>query len=626
MKLLILFIVLFQFVVPQTQRTDVPVWPYPFYYADTQPGRTVYINKDKFSFILKNVKGEIENPDNYPVLKDAVKNRYPKRIFYSWIWEKHGSNNQTVPTVEPFLTHAEILIHNYQTNSVYNGMDESYTFNIAKDENIIKITAPSIFGAICALETMSNLVIMTKFDENIYEIKNTPLSIIDKPRFGWRGLMIDTSRHFLKKETILRVIDSMEYAKLNVLHLHLIDAQSFPIVIEKYQKLHLNGAWAPTLVYSKKDLLEIVQYALLRGIRVVPEFDMPGHSLSWSKGYPEVISKCPSFMHNLNNAVLNPLVPLVYELIQGIFTEMKDIFTDEFFHLGGDEVLFKCWNEDPQIRKYLDDNKITFEQLQAIFQKKVEEFMSTAGKKMICWHELALLNTTDYVVNKESIVQVWRDANETLRPILQKGYKVILSDGWYLDRQIPVEEKTTWLFADTWKHMYEIQPFNANTTAAERRNFLGGEACMWGEAVDDTNIQQSIWPRMAAVAERLWSPSYINDSSLAAQRYLNFRCQILRARGIMSGPIRPDLCPYVFEKAPTSQTSVALELSYWGLGAFGAFSLSLIITTVISLGIACYFIYKHQKVKKAWMQDVFADDTQILTSNHGERLLTSNFN
>lgn len=627
MKLLILLILLcLKFVQPQIQRSDVPIWPYPYYYSDTIPGTTVYLNKNQFSFVFKNVQGNIENPDNYPVLKEAIRNRYPNRIFYSWIWQKFNQENQTIPSpIEPFLTHAEILIQNYQTNTVYQGMDESYSLSITNTDRVLHITAPSIWGSINALETMSNLVRMTTFDENIYQIQNTPLNINDRPRFTWRGLMIDTSRHYLKKETILKVIEQMEYAKLNVLHLHLIDAQSFPIVIEKYDQLYLKGAWAPTLIYTKKDLLDIVQYALLRGIRVIPEFDMPGHTYSWSKGYPEVISNCPLLLSNLNNAVLNPLVPKVYDIIQEIFNEMKDIFPDDYFHLGGDEVLYKCWAQDPTISKYVQDNNISYAQFQAIFQNRVEGFMSLISKKMVCWQELALLNTTDYVVSKDSIVQVWRDSNTILAPILQKGYNVILSDGWYLDRQVPVDNQITWLFIDTWKQMYEIDLFGPNTTSTDRRHLLGGEACMWGEAVDQSNIQQSIWPRMAAVAERLWSPYYINDSSLASQRFYNFRCQILRARGILSGPIRPDLCPYVFENPPTKNSNIALELSYWGLGAFALFSGTLILITCISIIVAIYFNFKHQKIKKAWMQDVFSDDNQILKSNHGETLL-SNYN
>ena len=127
------------------------------------------------------------------------------------------------------------------------------------------------------MESLTQLLVPT-VDPSTVVIKNTPILIDDEPRFPWRGIMIDPARHFLTKETIFRLIDSLEYAKLNVLHVHWLDAQSFPIVIQNYEKLHEKGAYCPSCIYTEKQLNEFVQYARLRGIRIVPEYDMPGHA------------------------------------------------------------------------------------------------------------------------------------------------------------------------------------------------------------------------------------------------------------------------------------------------------------------------------------------------------------
>lgn len=508
------------------------------------------------------------------------------------------------------------------------GVDESYKLDIGLD-NKISISSETIFGALRGLESLSQLV-LTANRADWYQIKSIPISIVDRPRFLWRGLMIDVARHYLSMETIYRVIDSLEYAKLNVLHLHLTDSESFPIQVSGYPQLHERGAWTPSFSYSRENLKAIVQYALNRGIRVVPEFDMPGHTFSWGKAYPEVVAKCPSLSTNLNNVALNPLQPKTYELVNAILSEFRDVFPDEYWHLGGnfvkhlielgDEVNHKCWDEDPQIKEHLRKTGMSQAQLQAVFQNKVAGYMENVNRKMICWHELAFLNTTEYVVDKESIVQIWANHTDYFAKTLEAGYKVLISDGYYLDRQTPVDKKSKWLFADTWRDMYELEPQNmVNLTSATRKQVLGMEAAMWGEAVDDTNIDSAIWPRLAAMSERAWSKRDMNSAQAAFPRYLNFRCQVLRKRGIMSPPIRPDLCPYVYP-SPNNLAQLC-ETSFIGFGIFLGTTAIISVVTGISIALAIYFFIQHKKVKKAWMADVFSDNQQILSSDHGEPLL-----
>eukprot|EP01080_Neovahlkampfia_damariscottae_P007798 gene7798-12272_t len=600
-------------------RDDIPIWPYPKSYKDTKDGKTLSMNKNHLTFTFLNTQELPEDIENHPEIKEGVI-RYKKRMFRE---KRKNSYQQTENSKKSLdsITEIQVLIYDYDETSLNLGVSEQHEILIpsAKNPSKIEIKAENVWGFLRALESLTQLMVPIK-DTDSVQIHNTPIQIVDEPRFPWRGIMIDPARHFLTKETIYRIIDSLEYAKLNVLHIHWLDSQSFPIVIQNYEKLHEKGAYCPSCIYNEKQLNEFVQYARLRGIRIVPEFDMPGHAYSWGHGYPEITSKCPSMYWNYNLIPLNPASNLTYEVVEGVLKAMKQPFVDKFVHLGGDEVQPGCWLEDQRVKEYMDKHGLTVHTIQIEFWERVRKMYQGLKKSMVCWQELA--EFPDYKLPDDTIVQVWVNGSERMKPIIEKGYKTILSDGWYLDRQEPVDGIVSWLRQDTWRHMYEVEPFKIdNWTDDQKKQILGGEGCMWGEGVDDTQIDSVIWPRSAGFAERLWSPEEINSAKIAEKRYIHFRCHVLRKNGIKAGPVRPDFCPYVYEEelvktvAETnpSDTLVAVSTS---LGLFiVAIYAGLVTIVAIAAG---YFVItyrnKYLNMKEVWVKDSFAED-EILISH-----------
>ena len=214
--------------------------------------------------------------------------------------------------VESGIKQARVTVKEDKTE-LQLGIDESYSLEIPEDGSDIIITATNAFGAMHGLETLSQLI---EFDYETltYVIRNAPWQINDAPRFPHRGILMDTARHYESLPSIKRLIDSMTYAKLNVLHWHLTDSQSNPVQSESHPKWW-EGSYTPMERYSIMDLEEIVEYARMRGIRVIPEMDVPGHEASWCKGYPEV---CPS---ETCSEPLDPTSEKTWELIHGVLDE-----------------------------------------------------------------------------------------------------------------------------------------------------------------------------------------------------------------------------------------------------------------------------------------------------------------
>eukprot|EP01106_Pelomyxa_sp_JSP_P000973 TRINITY_DN1143_c0_g1_i5.p1 TRINITY_DN1143_c0_g1~~TRINITY_DN1143_c0_g1_i5.p1 ORF type:complete len:516 (+),score=96.17 TRINITY_DN1143_c0_g1_i5:68-1549(+) len=413
--------------------------------------------------------------------------------------------------------------------------DESYQLSVNAPSSTI--TANSIFGAMRGLETFSQLI---DYDWKLstYSIPSTPVTISDTPRFPWRGLLIDSSRHYLDIATIKRIIDALSYNKMNVLHWHLVDAQSFPVSSQAYPLLS-NGAYHPLLVYDHAAISSVVQYATDRGVRVLPEFDMPGHAASWGVGYPNVTVYCPSYEHNINNIPLDPTIDFTYTLIQGLFLEMSTIFPEEYIHTGGDEVVYGCWSENPNVNKFMQDRGWTTIQLEQYFCDKVEATVASLKRKLAVWEDEMDNGIT---MDAGTLVQVWKSST-SMRTAVTKNLNAILSQGWYLAKQQPVSGTSIHsLWLDTWMDMYGVDPMTGLTDLppAQQALVLGGEACMWGEQADPTNIDGMIWPR-ASAGERLWSPSTYKNTTEAKLRLIEFRCRSAQ-RGVSGGPLTPDFC------------------------------------------------------------------------------------
>ena len=366
----------------------------------------------------------------------------------------------------------------------------------------VAIAAETEWGALGALATIAQLGAGNGF---------AVAEVSDAPRFPWRGLMVDPARRFLSVSTLKRTLDTMWFYKLNVLHLHLTDDQGFRFRSPAYPRL------ASAAAYSPEDLRDLVAYAADRGVRVVPELDMPGHTTSWLAAYPEwgLQPVAASARFGLHRTHLDPANPDWLRAVDTLLGELAEIFPDEFVHFGGDEAVGV--SPDSQAR----------------FVRHAVKRLAALGKRAVGWDECLHPSLAE-----GTLVQAWRGMNA--RDVaLNAGFDCLVSAPYYLDLFYPAEVH------------YAFDPADSHATAeaAMRRNprlahvrqgiewmadfakmpdlpprpggaVLGGEACMWGELVADDLLDTRVWSRMPAIAERFWGTADDSDPlpRLAATR------------------------------------------------------------------------------------------------------------
>jgi len=409
--------------------------------------------------------------------------------------------------------------------------DESYSLSITSNNAVLK--SKTIYGAMRGLETFSQLA-EWNFDNAQYEVALGPVSINDFPQFPHRGILIDVSRHFIPIAQIQNVIDSLSYAKMNVLHLHASDTQSFPIESKSWPLLW-QGSYSKRERFTQQQLIDLVQYGKERGVRIIPEFDGPGHMFAWGVGYPELLPSgwdqttacynvCPN---DPCDVPIDPSNPMTYQVLDGFTNEMTDVFMDDFYHLGGDEVEAACWNQSAQIVAFMEEHNLTtFDDLYMYFVQQYENIALSYNKTPVHWEEV--FNHFGTKLNKDVIIHVWLSL-ATVQAVATAGYRVIVSnmDVWYLDHT-DVD----------WTQFYKNDPLHGVPSNATQF-VLGGQTCMWGESVDISDQLPRIWPKTAAVAERLWNYNIVNQPSsveLAIPRLQRFRCS-LEERGIGTAPL-----------------------------------------------------------------------------------------
>jgi hexosaminidase len=327
---------------------------------------------------------------------------------------------------------------------------------------------------------------------------------------------------------------------MNSLHWHITDAQSFPIYSKSYPNLSQKGAYAPAAIYSYTDVQNIVLYAKERGVRVIPEFDIPGHSASWGKGDPSLTVSCPQYQANINNIPLDPTQPHTYQVLTEFLSEMSSLFIDNTLHLGGDEIVFGCWLTNPTVANWMKEHQInTGPQLAQYFEDNLHMDIKNLNQTIVVWEDLF---DNGVKLDPSYIIEVWK-SQPTLKPVVSAGYRALLSAGWYLNVQIPNPNQLEYEFIDTWKNFYANDPVaNLALSPAELALVLGGEACIWGEQADGDSLDTLIWPRAVAVGERLWSPQSVTNVNDATLRFAEQSCR-LRQRSVRSAPITPGYCP-----------------------------------------------------------------------------------
>jgi len=412
-----------------------------------------------------------------------------------------------------------------QINCVQNGKiglyeDESYQLDI--QSNKITINATNDLGALHALETLLQML-----QNNNTSYYFSTVEITDSPRFTWRGLMIDAARHFQPVDVIKRNLDAMASMKMNVFHWHLVDDQGWRIEMKKHPKL--TELASDGNYYTQEEIKNIVKYADERGILVVPEIDVPGHGTVILTAYPEIGSKVGNgkitYAVERNAGIFTPTLdpsnPKTYQLLSEIFDEVCPLFPGNYFHIGGDENEGKDWDANPKIQEFRKKNKLANNhELQTYFTMQLIPMLKKHHKELMGWEEIMTKN-----MSKDAIIHAWRGTNEgldsggSLIKAAKNGYKTVLSNGYYIDLMLGVENH----------YLNDPIPKNSILTSEEKARILGGEATMWSELVTPLTIDSRIWPRTAAIAERLWSDENVTDMNSLRKRLkmISFRLEEL---------------------------------------------------------------------------------------------------
>ncbi|HEY6341065.1 MAG TPA: family 20 glycosylhydrolase [Bryobacteraceae bacterium] len=379
------------------------------------------------------------------------------------------------------------------------GDDESYELQVLPAG--ARLQARTVTGALRGLETFLQLIGPGPDGWRVPAV-----TIEDQPRFPWRGLMLDVARHWMPIAVVERNLDGMAAVKLNVFHWHLSDDQGFRVESKRYPRLHQNGSDGN--YYSQAEVRQVVAYARDRGIRVIPEFDIPGHTTAWFAGYPELASAPGPYATERKWGIFQPAMDPsreeTYTFLDNLIGELAALFPDPYFHIGGDEVEGSQWKNSASIQAFSRAHRFAGQSdLHGYFNLRVSKLLKKHGKIMIGWDE-----TLSDDLPRDSIIQSWR-GQASLAEAAAKGYRSVLSFGYYLDHLQPASSH------------YAVDPFDGKAgdlPPDQAARILGGEACMWSEYVSAENVDSRIWPRMAAIAERFWSPREVRDPEAMYER------------------------------------------------------------------------------------------------------------
>ena len=415
---------------------------------------------------------------------------------------------------EPSANQPAFTIHTTGASSPVQQTSDDESYRLKVSPTGVELEAPNPLGVMHGMQTFLQLIKLTPEGFMVPSV-----TIEDKPRFAWRGLMVDSGRHFIPLDVLYRTLDGMEAVKLNVFHWHLSEDQGFRLESKSFPLLQEKGS--DGLYYTQAQAKELIEYARDRGIRVIPEFDMPGHAGSWFVGYPDLASgKGPYKIERrwgVFDPAMDPTRESTYKFLDTFIGEMTTLFPDAYFHIGGDECNGKEWDANPRIQAYMKEHNLkSDEELQAYFTTRVQELVTKHHKNPIGWDEILQPNTP-----KSVMIQSWR-GQDSVAVAAKRGYNVILSSGYYIDLSEPASQH------------YAVDPLGkaaSALSAEEKAHILGGEATIWSELVTPETIESRIWPRTAAIAERFWSPQDVTDTA-SMYRRLTLASQTLTWHGI----------------------------------------------------------------------------------------------
>jgi len=511
----------------------------------------------------------IRSFEPFPTATGAAKKKHKKRQYNT---PSNSTGSLSSVKVQVKNTHA----------ALQHGVDESYTLDITKGSSSIDITAETVYGALHAFTTLQQIVINDGKGNLIVE---APVSIKDAPLYPLRGIMIDSGRNYLSKKKIMEQIDGMALSKLNTLHWHMIDAQSWAVELDTYPEM-TEDAYSPNEVYSKAVLKEIIEYAGARGVRIIPEIDMPGHASSGWKQIDESILACINTWWSNDNWPLHTAVEpnpgqldilnnKTYEVTGKVYKELAELFPDNWFHIGGDELHMNCYNFSSLAREFFASGKSMGDLYQVWVDRALPNFSKQANKTFIMWDDVLLSPdaAATGVVPKNVVLQAWNNGLTNIYNATAKGYRVIVSSSDFLyldcgfggwvgnDQRYNVQANPdaasgtpnfnyggnggSWCAPyKTWQRIYDYD-FTQGLSDEQKKLVMGSIAPLWAEQVDDVVISPKMWPRAAALAELTWSGNRDENGNKRTtemtQRILNFR-EYLVANGVMAAPLMPKYC------------------------------------------------------------------------------------
>jgi len=478
------------------------VWPKP--QEEKRENVLFSVDPAKFKFTSTGLESDVV---------DEALVRYVKLTF------PDGKTGKTVVDLDnDFISGLEVnVVYPYEPLDLSS--DESYILTINAPTSTLKANTP--WGALKGLETFSQVVYQN--ETGFYFAQKN--AIVDYPRFHHRGFLIDTSRHYVSLNVIMQFLDAMAYSKFNVFHWHIVDDQSFPFVSITYPSLHSTGAYNnKSHIYTPEDIAKVIDYARFRGIRVLPEFDTPGHTQSWYS-IPHLLTTCYSGdKPNGNFGPIDPTVESNYEFLESFFREVSMVFPDQYLHMGGDEVDFSCWKSNPNITAWMATHGMAgnYSLLEQYYEQRLLDIIGKLGKGYVIWQEVI---DNQVKVQADTVVNVWKGGwQKEMLKVTQQGYRAIISSPWYLNYIS---------YGPDWPSYYTVDPQVFNGTAEQIELVIGGTACMWGEWVDGTNLIARTWGRGMSVGERLWSSKDTRDLTDATKRIWEQRCRYLR-RGIQA--------------------------------------------------------------------------------------------
>lgn len=411
--------------------------------------------------------------------------------------------------------------------------DEGYELDVKSEGIGLKAKTPT--GFLYGLQTLRQLLPIeidsdTKIENIEWSVPN--IHITDSPRFKWRGLMLDVSRHFFQKAYILKTLDRMAMLKMNTLHLHLVDDQGWRIEIKKYPKLTEVGAFrvpyedkqwnirpipsfeeSPSYggFYTQEDIKEIISYAAIKGITVVPEIELPAHVMSAIASYPEL--SCLQHPIMVPSGGVWPITEIycpgkenTFTFLEDVLLEVMELFPSKYIHIGGDEATKTNWKNCTDCKKRMEtENLERVEELQSYFVKRMERFINSHGRKLIGWDEIL-----EGEIPSGAAVMSWRGTEAGLKAALD-GHDVVMTPTAYsyFDYYQGDQDLEPQAFGASLplSKVYQFDPHEGAEVATQKGHVMGGQANLWSEYVStESHSEYMLFPRLTAMSEALWTP------------------------------------------------------------------------------------------------------------------------